>query len=300
VSERERVLVTGANGFLGRHVLESLGDLEVHAVSRATRPAEGGGSPGHVTWHRADLLVPGEPARLVQRVKPARLLHLAWCTRPGGYWTSLENLAWVRSSLELFEAFARSGGKRALVAGTCAEYAWGEERLGPATPLEPASLYGRSKHGLHLILEGLAEETGISLAWARIFFVFGPGEPPQKLVSDTIAKLRRGEVATCRNGALRRDFVYVKDAARAFQSLLASDASGCWNVASGRGTAVKDVALEVARQLGRESLLEIMDSPPGSKEPPVLVGDTASWGALGWSPRTTVARAIEEMIALGG
>ena len=110
-----RILLTGATGFIGRHVLPRLKG-EVHAVT--TRPPPAGDS---VRWHRADLL---SSAEIVAEVRPEVLVHLAWYVEPGRYWTAPENIQWVEASLALLRAFAGAGGRRAVVAGTSAEYDW--------------------------------------------------------------------------------------------------------------------------------------------------------------------------------
>ncbi len=132
-----RVLVTGAGGFIGRHTLVPLlaAGHEVHAVT--SRPLADGvpaaaagpddalrATAPEVRWHHADLLAPGSAAALMGEVRPSHLLHLAWYTQPRAYWTALQNLDWVEASLRLLRAFGEVQGRRAVVAGTCAEYAW--------------------------------------------------------------------------------------------------------------------------------------------------------------------------------
>ena len=140
------MLVTGAGGFVGAAAVASLahGKHEVHAVSSRARPI----TPG-VKWHVADLLDAGAADDLVALVRPELLLHLAWYAEHGHFWTSVENVRWVEATLRLLRAFARHGGRRATVAGTCAEYDW-EEQGGllseRQTPLRPATLYGVSKN----------------------------------------------------------------------------------------------------------------------------------------------------------
>src|SRR4051812_47979331 len=108
----KRVLVTGANGFVGRPCVARLleAGFEVHAVSRAPQP------PGEVRWHACDLLSVGAARQLIDAVRPTHLLGLAWCTTPGVYWTSPQNADWLRSGMELADAFAASGGQRAVFA----------------------------------------------------------------------------------------------------------------------------------------------------------------------------------------
>jgi len=146
-----RILLTGATGFIGRHVLPRL-QGDVHAVTRHASPAGDG-----VTWHRADLLA---SAAIVTEVRPEVLVHLAWYVEPGRYWTAPENIRWVEASLALLRAFAAAGGRRAVLAGTSAEYDW--QALGgrcheQRTPLRPATLYGAAKHALHTAAAPYAE-----------------------------------------------------------------------------------------------------------------------------------------------
>src|SRR5712692_3556187 len=137
-----RILLTGASGFLGRHCLQQLAERghEVHAISSKALRANQQLAP-QVQWHRADLLDTAQTASLLSAVKPSHLLHLAWYTVPGKYWTSIENFNWVQASLNLLQLFAEHGGERVVMAGTCAEYDWtngwcSEE----TTPLRPTTV----------------------------------------------------------------------------------------------------------------------------------------------------------------
>src|SRR5215207_5082472 len=91
----------------------------------------------------------------------------------------------LQASLALLRAFAAAGGRRAVVAGTSAEYDWhavGRRCHERRTPLRPATLYGAAKHALHTAAAPYAEQVGFELAWGRVFFVYGPWEPEGRLV----------------------------------------------------------------------------------------------------------------------
>lgn len=298
-----RALVTGATGFIGRHAAASLlrRGYEVHAVS--SNPPDDARDDGDkredVRWHRADLLDTGDVSRLMRAVEPTHLLHFAWYAVPGKYWTSLENFRWVRASLDLLQAFEGSGGKRAVFAGTCAEYDWNYELCSEqTTPLAPATLYGTCKHALRLMLDAYGRQTGLSTAWGRIFFLYGTHEHPDRLVASVARALLKGEAALCSHGRQVRDFLYVEDVADAFVALLASEVGGAVNIASGRPVALKTVVEAIARQLEREDLLQLGARPAPANEPPVLTADVARLGGeVGWRPHYSLDAGLEKTIA---
>ncbi len=127
-----------------------------------------------MTWHTIDLLAPGAASRLISELQPTHVLHCAWDTTHGKYWTSADNLRWVGASTELIHAFAGTG-QRFVMVGTCAEYDWAHGFFSEGiTPERPHSLYGTSKLAVHNLLMSTAHQFGFSAATARIFFTYGP------------------------------------------------------------------------------------------------------------------------------
>lgn len=291
-----RVLVTGAAGFVGPHVLRPLIDAghEVHALSRR-EPPEGF---DEVTWHHVDLLE--QPQALVAELAPERLLHLAWCTDDPEMWTTIANVRWVEATLALVRAFAEAGGRRAVLVGTCAEYEWGlpgrfDERR---SPLRPATLYGAAKHATRLVVESAAPELGIEVAWGRIFFLYGPGEPQRRLVSSVAGALVRDEPALTGPGDLRRDYLHVADAGAALVALFDSDVRGAVNIGSGEALPVRTLAEGVARAVGREELLDVGALAPRAGDPEELVADvTRLRDEVGFEPRIELDDGLAATVA---
>jgi len=139
----ETPLLTGGGGFIGRHVLASLRHpgVEVLALGR-TRP------PGLAveSFAGADLLADDPLPDAIARFAPTHLIHLAWVTGHGAYWSSPDNARWACATTRLVQAFHDAGGRHVVVAGTCAEYdvARGLCRE-DSTPLEPSTPYGVAK-----------------------------------------------------------------------------------------------------------------------------------------------------------
>jgi nucleoside-diphosphate-sugar epimerase len=293
-----RVLVTGARGFIGRHTLAPLlsAGYEVHAVS--TRPVSDA-LAGEVRWYHADLLAPGAAAELIAEVRPSHLLHLAWCTQPGIYWTTLENLDWVAASLALLRAFGEAGGQRAVVAGTCAEYAWQPDThcVEEETPILPATLYGAAKHGLHVVARAWAGQCDVALAWGRVFHVYGPHEHPSRLVSGVARALLRGEEARCTHGRQVRDFLYAPELGSAFAALLCSPVSGPVNMASGEPHTIAELVETVAAAAGRPELVRLGALPAPPAEPRRLTAEMRRLREeVGWTPTVGLREGIERTV----
>ena len=210
----------------------------------------------------------------------------------------MENIRWVEGSLRLLRAFHKTGGERVVMAGTCAEYDWkygycSEE----VTPLTPSTLYGTCKNATQYVLKEYSKATGLSSAWGRIFFLFGPHENPDRLVPSVILNLLNNKEAPCSHGHQIRDFLYVKDVATAFVALLASDVQGPVNIASGNPVALKDIILSIADQLDRKDLVRLGALPQKENEPPILLGDTKRLSEeLMWHPQYDLDRGIRETI----
>lgn len=292
------MLVTGATGFIGRGTLAPLlqTGMEVHAISSRRAPE---GAPAGVHWHTVDLLAPGGE-RILAEVGPTHLLHLAWYAEPGRFWTSAENLRWVDASLRLMLGFAEAGGRRVVVAGTCAEYEWQPDThcVEEVTPTRPATLYGASKHGLHTVLAAYARETGIALAWGRIFFVFGPSEHPARLASSVTRSLLAGEEALCSHGNQVRDFLYAPELAEAFAALLRADVTGPVNMASGVPVRVRDLIDALARAAGRPELMRLGARATPASEPASLTADVRRLREeVGWEPSLPLDEAARRTVA---
>jgi nucleoside-diphosphate-sugar epimerase len=281
----KRVLVTGASGFIGRHTLEPLlaAGAEVHAVSARDAPLD---VPAGVRWHRADLLAHGAARELIRRLQPSHLLHLAWYARPGSNLTAGVNIDWVHASMRLLDAFGEAGGDRAVFAGSCAEYTW-EPRthcMEGATPTDPATLYGLAKHRLHTMAAELAPQMGVSLAWARIFFVYGPHEQHERLAAAVARALLRGEEVACSHGRQIRDFLYAPELGSALTALLRSDVTGPVNVASGAPVRVADLIDAIAAAAGRPELVRLGAKPAVRGEPDRLTAEVKRLREeVGWS-----------------
>ncbi len=298
----KRVLVTGATGFIGSETLPFLAErgYDIHVLGRKP-DRDGAAAPVTKSphYHQCDLLHQDCRALLAE-IRPTHLLHLAWYAEHGKFWWALENLDWVAASLRLVRAFALSGGTRAAFAGSCAEYDWSFDTLDEATtPLRPATLYGMSKLALFQLLQSARDQLGVSTAWGRIFFPYGPRDQPGKLLSAVIDGVRAGRDVACSDGRQVRAFIYVEDVARAFVELLDSDVTGAVNIASDEIGSVRDMVSHAARLSGDEALVQFGARPMQKGEPPLLRAATRRlFDDVGFRPRFNLNDGVARTVQL--
>lgn len=291
----KKVFLTGSTGFIGRHTTNELlsKGYEIHAIARDVPRVNTDG----IFWHSGNLLDSQKLSDLMTEIAPTHLLHLAWYAVPKKYWTSTENIRWVQSSIDLIDSFVKCGGKRIVMAGSCAEYDWdygfcSETR----TPCRPSTLYGACKHSLQEILTMYSKQAGISSAWGRIFFLYGPHEHPSRLVSHVISSLLQNKQSACSAGTQIRDFMYVEDVASAFVSLLDSTVEGPINICSGQPISIKEVVTQIGNKIGRQELIEF-GTQVITNEPTLLVGDNRRLlEEVKWVQSTNISEGIDRSI----
>lgn len=287
-----RVMVTGGTGFLGgafvRRAWEAGWDVAVLSRSTASRMHPGvrcfHGTLSEPPWHE------------LERFRPDVVVHAAWITTPGQYMESPENADWLRWSEAMARRLPSLGVRRLVALGTCIEYAIdGRPLVEDATPLAPASPYARAKVELHRrLLEGL-RGTGVSVAWARIFYPYGPGEHPARLASALITRFRAGEALRLRTPRSTKDYLHVDDVGDALMALARSPAEGAFNVGTGVGVTVEAFARTLAGLAGRPELVQADDS--GVVDPlDHVVADASRLRALGWSPKVSLVDGLRRML----
>jgi nucleoside-diphosphate-sugar epimerase len=306
------VLVSGAAGFIGRWSVPALlrSGYEVHAVLSGNAGRDIPGQLRGASLHFADLLDEPAAAELVARIRPTHLLHFAWIATPGLYWNSAENFRWLAASEHLLRCFGTHGGRRVMMAGSCAEYDWSrvevcDELLSPlanegaASDVTPAVLspYAACKIALQSALADFGHRQRVSTAWGRVFFQFGPDEHPDRLVPSVISNLLLNREAPCSHGRQVRSFLHVADVGAAFAAVLTSDLEGPVNIGSDQRITLADLVDRIGRRIGRADLLRLGARPSAPGEPPILVPDIHRLRReAGWQPRFTLDAALNDTI----
>jgi nucleoside-diphosphate-sugar epimerase len=301
-----RVLVTGAAGFIGAHVVaQALSERDAsgnsHDVYALVRPS--------TDLHRLQALAPA--ARLVhgdlldlatfdetlREIRPELVIHCGWYVTPGKYLTSEANFDFVAASVRLARRLADLGCRRFVALGTCFEYDTSVGYLSEETPTRPASPYAASKLALQLMLDQVSALTGMEVAWARIFYQYGPFEQAGRLVPAIIQALLNGQEARSTGGEQTRDFLHIEDVASAIWAIATSPLTGPVNVGSGRPVAVREIVTTIGEILGRPDLLALGAIPYSPSDPWfVCANNRRLVQQTGWAPRYSLEAGLRQTI----
>lgn len=295
--ESAPVMITGASGFVGSAIVRALRAGARPLVALGKRPPDA--SPAE-KWEQVDLLDTASVEAALARHRPATLIHAAWArSRPGGLWDAPDNDRWRDASMALFERFWQAGGRHVVGCGSCAEYAPSDTPCREdATRIAPQSRYGRAKAELYDLAAARADRLGGTLAWARIFYLFGPHEAAARLVPSVIDSLLRGEAARTGSGLVSRDFALVDDVGQGIAALAESGASGAYNVATGHAVLLRDLVARIGEIMERPGLVRIGALPDRTGEAPLIAADVGKIArATGWQARTPLDEALRQTIA---
>lgn len=294
-----KVLLTGASGFIGRYVLDQL-LISGHEVIAVTHRSDTEGRTDAVQWLRADLLDPSQLTLLMQDTRPQGLVHLAWYAKHGHFWDAAENFDWCRATARLLEAFHTAGGKKIVVAGTCAEYDVSQGVLiEDKTPTNPMTIYGKCKNVTRQYLEEYCKLHSFDYVWARLFFPYGPGEPPTKLIPSVLNALALASPVICTHPQQLRDYIHAKDAAIALVHLLnQKQICGVFNIGSGQPSKLADIVKICTEAFAQPSKVLFGETTVSAENPPVIVADNTKLRATGWQPFITLPKGISDYAEL--
>ncbi len=285
--------ITGATGFIGRHVISILLNqgYQVFVIGRSA-PA----SDSRVTFIEVDLLKE-KKHQWISEYQPSHLLHLAWYAEHGKYWTSPLNLNWCDATVQLIHAFVEQGGERVVVAGSCAEYDWSfgychEEK----TPSHPTTLYGVAKDCARRLAEQICAMKGVSLAWGRIFMPFGLGESPQRLIPSIIQAFLGLRPPFAIEIYQWRDILPVEVVADGLIFLINQQDSGIFNICSGRPIQLSEVIQKIGKILDQDPNFLLSRGHFSNKANSFLVGSNGSIVEKGWYPEYCLETSLEKYI----
>lgn len=277
-----KVLVTGATGFVGRHLVAELlaRGHQVRAVARRQEPACALPWFEQVEFVSADIHDPQLAVGALCEGIDA-LVHLAWPGLP-----NYQGLFHLEHNLMADYGFIRraveAGVSQVQVTGTCFEYGLQDGALNEALNCQPANPYGLAKHSLQQFLQSLARQLPFNLQWVRLFYLYGEGQNPNSLLAALDRAIDAGQTCFDMSGGEQlRDFLPVQAVVANLAGLLGlRDFTGVVNCCSGRPISVRNLVEAHIASRGAKIALNLGHYPYPAHEPMAFWGDARQLRAL--------------------
>lgn len=288
---RVEIFVTGATGFIGRHLLGTLAGHSVTALARS------------------DTRLPG--VRVVKGVlgansipvpKGAAVVHMAAMSAPQEVEADPELAARVNvmGTLRLLEAARRADASRFVFLSS--SYVYGvprTERVDEDHPLQPVNLYGATKAAGEALVSSYSALYGLATVALRPFNVYGPGQRSGFILPTILEQLREGDRVALASLSPVRDFVFVEDAVDAIARTLdrPEAAGGIFNLGCGTGVSIRVLAETAARVAGRRARIEEIGKPRPDRVPRLVAHPSRAGRALGWRAVTSLEDGLKRTLA---
>jgi len=270
-----KIAVTGANGFIGRHVLTELlkHEVEVIAVTRnSNRP-----SWMNKAIHNVEIDISRFSQDCFEKIGcPEVLIHLAWDGLPN-YKSSYHLKTELPKQFSFLRAMIKSGLSSLLVTGTCFEYGMQSGSLSEEMQVKPNNPYGHAKNELRKQIETLKVDNPFSLAWARLFYMYGQGQADTSLYTKLKEAVMRGDqVFNMSGGEQIRDYLPVEEVARLIVKLaMLKRDLGIVNICSGKPISVHKLVEQWLAENNWNIELNLGHYPYPDYEPMEFWGDSS-------------------------
>jgi len=299
------VLVTGAGGFAGSHLVEHL------RASPKQRRGEGGSSSDRVVaWTRqiVDLLDRDRVRAAIRELRPAQIYHCAGVPHVAESWrdTAQPLEGNVLATEHLFDALRSEGIRcRILVPGSATVYAPSSEPISETDPIAPASPYAISKLAQEQLALRAIQEDGLDVVLTRSFNHTGPRQTPAFVapsMARQIALIERGQlepVIKVGNLDAQRDVTDVRDVARAYAALMQSGKTGVvYNVASGLARSIRSILEALVSRSKMPVRIEVDHTRMRPNDVPVVVGNHSRLTeSTEWHPQVSFDQMLDDLLS---
>jgi len=271
-------LITGATGFIGRNILDHLLFLNarITVLIRSHSKNKIVINNKKVNYILVDDLFDKNVSWWIDILNDIDcVIHSAWYTVPNVYLNSEKNFECLRGSLTILEAIRSSKVKFFVGLGTCFEYdfKFSNKPFKTSTPLNPKSPYTLSKVSLLNALKILQKTSDFNFAWCRVFYLYGLNEDRRRLIPYIHEKLANSEKVIIKNPNYVRDYLNVKEAGKLIAKIAVNSQYGEFNICSGKGKLIKDIALEIGEIYQKSHLIKFDNSSEIKNDPLMIVGE---------------------------
>ena len=299
-----RILVTGATGFVGRHVIKVLQNhgYELALFVRNINGALNLKNPDTVLV-KGNLGNLGTAKNSLRKFEPEVCIHLAWEGIPD--YSADISKSNLDNSINFLNFIAKETDcRKIIISGSCFEYGKTKGACKESDNVQTTSFFAWAKQSIYNYASLLCEQAVIDLIWFRIFYVYGPGQRAGSLIPSIINKLSKAKCPDIMSPHNKNDFVYTEDVAKAFQIAATNKIrSGIYNLGSGISTSVYEVCRTAELLITGETLMsEQLRNTNKKRETADFWADTCKTKqALAWAVSTPLEEGIKNhILALTG
>jgi UDP-glucose 4-epimerase len=301
-----RVLVTGADGFIGSHVTRRLvaDGAEVHALTSdvsSVFPRRLLDLRGQMEIHEGNLMDRSAMDALARSAKPAYIFHLAAYTHVGKSWQRVDECiqANIQGTMNLLQALADQGYERFVNTGTSEIYGDIEVPFREDAVVNPISPYSVSKYAAERFCRLFQRAYGWPIVMLRPFNAYGPAQSPDRVIPEIIVRALRKEELKMTQARQTREFNYVEDLADGFiKAATTPDVNGeLFNIGGGEEISMRDVATQILEIMGNPIEPQFGALPERPTEIMRMYCDSSkARERLGWEPSHSLRNGLEKTI----
>jgi UDP-glucose 4-epimerase len=298
-----KIIVTGGSGFIGRVVIQKLlgANHSIMALSRSAAEREKEKNTGNIQWINSSLELSHATIQQLEDFAPEVLIHLAWEKIPDfSFETSFGNL---QLQLNFFKQVTKIGSlKKIITAGSCFEY---NQKFGTCRESDTCmstNYFTWAKNSLRDFLHFDCLQNNIAFIWARIFYVYGPGQRGGSLIPSVMQNILNNAAPELRKPANANDFIYVDDVADGLKKMAEKEiASGIYNLGSGRSTPVIEIVRTIETQIKNEDIITckiVENTKDAGKEIDLWADMDKTISNLDWQPAISISEGIQRTIGV--
>ncbi len=275
MSKKLQILITGSSGFIGSQIVNILCKTKnIKLILIVRKKNKNFINSKNIKMILTKDIFSESVSWWQRKTKNIDIvIHSAWYVEPGKFMTSKKNFHCLNGTLNMALGSAKSGVKKFVGIGTCAEYDTSKGYLDINTNLKPTIPYAAAKASVFIALDKLLPTFNVEFCWCRVFYLYGVNEDKRRLVPYLRERLSTGKKALLGNPKDIKDYLEVKKAAKLIvKHSLSSKSTGPKNICSGKGISLKDLATKIADEYDRRDLLEFGARKSNPFDPPVVVG----------------------------
>ena len=234
----KKLLITGSTGFIGKSLINLFltKKYKIFALTRKNIKNK------NINYIKSDLFDHTKIKKIIKKIKPNYLIHLAWEANPKKFHQSGTNFKWLHSSLNLYYNFCKYGGRRALLIGSCAEYNFNKKILKEDfIKKTDHTRYSLCKETFLDHAYKISKKFNTQLIWARLFWIYGINQKRGRLIPDLIYSAKKSKKIIVKNPSSIVNLLNVKDVCIALYKMFESNITGIVNIADKKNIKVIDI-----------------------------------------------------------